>query len=313
MANEPINPYAPSAALAHEDGNEARRKPSRLGAIVLSLLAYPLPGAGFYVLGRQRRLAVWMAIGVSLWALMVIAVRTRHPMLCVFAIAGTLLAVLWSLADTAFARAGEARGAARAWLVAIAIIVGSRGAALAGKHWLVEGFQMPSGSMVPTLLVGDQMFVKKGHDVARGDVVVFEFPMDRSTDYVKRVVAIGGDTIEVTRGVVSINGAALEQTPLESECPEQEEPGWCQLARETNAGRSYTIMRMPGRPAADFPSTTVPEGQLFVMGDNRENSYDSRRWGPVPLDHIKGKATVIYLSKDAKAGVRLSRVGSGVD
>jgi signal peptidase I len=317
MANEPPNPYAPSEALAHEAANEtteARRKPSRLGAIVLSLLAFPLTGAGFYVLGRQRRLAVWMAIGVSLWTLMVIAVRTRHPMLCVFVLAGMLMAQLWSIADTAFARAGQARGAARAWLVAIAIIVGSRGTARAVKHWLVEGFQMPSGSMVPTLLVGDQMFVKKGSDdVARGDVVVFEFPMDRSTDYVKRVVAVGGDTIEVTRGVVSINGAALDQTPLEGECPEQEEPGWCQLARETNAGRSYTIMRMPGRPAADFPSTTIPEGQLFVMGDNRDNSYDSRKWGAVPLDHIKGKATVIYLSKDAKARVRFSRVGRGVD
>jgi signal peptidase I len=314
MATEPINPYAPSAALAQEAEKPVARGPGRLAALVLGILAYPLTGAGFYALGRPRRLVRWVAAGLILWVLTIVSVRFQLPKLCVFAFTAMMIATVASLVDLLVA-GPLAPPKGRALLIAALLVVTGRGGAFAVKRWLAEAFSIPSGAMIPSLLIGDHIMVSKGRgDVQRGDIVVFEFPLDRSTDYAKRVVAIGGDTIEVREGIVSINGAALEQTKLEGDCPEQEEPGWCELARETNAGRSYTIMRTPGHPAQDLPRTTLPEDHVFVLGDNRDNSYDSRKWGPVPLDHVKGKATLVYMSSDPKThALRWSRVGRGVE
>jgi signal peptidase I len=328
MADLPVNPYTPSAAaLTHEDADAARsaeaRKPSRLGALVLGFLAYPLMGAGFFALRRPRALAVWAAVGLSLLLLAIIGVRAPAPKLAVLALAGLYATLLWSLGHTAFARVGTGPPAARVWLLAIALIVAGKGTALAVRLWVMEAFKMPSGSMVPTLHVGDHLFVKKGAGgVARGDVIVFKFPADHSTDYLKRVLAVGGDTIEVRDGVPSINGVPLAHEPIDAPCSYRDdggrgggpdpEPEACTLVRETNAGRSYTIMLTPDHRAVDQPRTVIPEGELFVMGDNRDNSYDSRRWGTVNVELVKGTATVIWWSNDARSGIRWSRVGRGI-
>jgi len=316
MANEPVNPYAPSTALAHDDADAAevarQRRRSRFGAIALMLLAHPLAGAGFYVLGRPRRFVAWTAAGVFWTALMVIAVRASLPKVFLVAVVGTIVTLLCALGATVLTKPGEAP-AARVWPVAIALIVVAHGGGFAIKHWLAEGFQIPSGTMMPALLVGDHIMVKKGSDVQRGDIVVFKFPQDHRTDYVKRVAAIGGDTIEVRDGVPSINGVPLAQQPIEQPCPPLEEPADCKLVRETNAGRSYTIM-ITGYPAPDFPRWRVAAGEIFVLGDNRDNSYDSRKWGTLDVGLIKGKPTMTWWSKDPKTGgVRWSRVGRGVD
>jgi len=175
---------------------------------------------------------------------------------------------------------------------------------------------------MPTLLVGDHIFVKKGRaNIARGDVIVFEYPRDRSTDYVKRVVALGGDRVEVKRGVPSINGVPLAHADVPGDCPVSDKPafvppgpaGSCRLVRETNAGRAYTIMLDSDHPAPDFGPLTVPADEVLVFGDNRDNSMDSRYWGGLPLDHIKGTARVIWWSKDPQAGVRWSRIGRSVE
>ena len=316
----PPNPYAaPSAALADEGatppetGQPGPRKPSRGVAFLVALFATPLP-AGFYMLGGRRRFIAWTAASVLAWGLIIVAVRAPLPRLSVIALAAMMAVWLASLVATAITKPAGAP-VKRALLMAVLLIVAGRGSNFAIKKWLVEGYQIPAGSMMPSLLVGDHIFVKKGRAAtARGDVIVFEFPPDRSTDYVKRVVAVGGDTIAVTDGIVSINGVALEQSPIEGECPAREEPGPCKLVRESNAGRSYTLMVDEDHHATDHPRTTIPDGHVFVMGDNRENSYDSRVWGTVPVDHIKGVATVIWGSKDPKAGgVRWSRVGRGID
>ncbi|HMF39155.1 MAG TPA: signal peptidase I [Polyangia bacterium] len=328
MAAEPPNPYAPTDALAHKPAPEANAQaapagePSRFWAFVVAIFAQPIAGAGFYLLRRPRRFVGWTAVGLLVRALLIVAARAALAKLCVIAIALMLLTGLASIADTAIAKP---RGVAlkHGWLVGLLFIFASVGSSLCTRIWLVEAFQIPAGSMIPALLVGDHIFVKKGPArVERGDVIVFKFPMDPSTDYVKRVVAIGGDTIEVRNGVPVINGVPLEHQPLEQPCsyrddasPIPDEPAEpCKLVRETNAGRTYTIMLQPDRPAIDHPRTVVPPNGLFMLGDNRDNSYDSRRWGTVDTDLVKGKATVIWYSRGAsKTGIRWSRIGRGVE
>jgi len=325
MANEPPNPYAPTDALAHDlpaaekDANApASGWPSRIGALVIGYLAFPLFGAGLAVLGRSRRLVVWVAIGVALWLLAVIGVRVPVPKLALFGLGAMVVVFLASLADTALAKRAQPRTRAMGWVLAGALVLAGKGTGLASRWFLMEAFQMPSGSMIPTLQVGDHIFIKKGHGgIGRGDVVVFKFPPDPSVDYIKRVIAIGGDTVEVRGGVVSVNGAPLEQQPIDGPCTlpsDDAAPGAgdCKLFRETNAGHVYSIVRAPDSPAMDQPETRVPPGAYFVVGDNRDNSYDSCRWGPVREDLIKGKATLIWWSK-GPVDIRWSRIGHAIE
>jgi signal peptidase I len=158
-----------------------------------------------------------------------------------------------------------------------AVIAGGIVIALVVEAFLVQAFWIPSPSMVPTLEVGDRVLVNKLsyklHDVHRGDVVVFERPPaasngsnDEIKDLIKRVVAVGGDTVEQQDGRVYVNGELIEEPYLE-----------------------------PGTRTENLPQQTIPEGQVFVMGDNRENSEDSRIFGPIDEDTIVGRAFVKVL------------------
>jgi signal peptidase I len=325
--DEPPNPYtAPTASLA--DGvapAEARpastaRKPSRFLAVVVALFTNPLSGAGFHVLGRGPQAAVWTAVGVFIYGLLITACWAPLPKVVPILIAAMLAVFAAAVVATALTK--PAVRPKRAVLSAVLLIVAAIVSNTAVRLWVVEAFQIPSGAMVPALLVGDHIFVRKGRrHIARGDVIVFEFPMDRRTDYVKRVVAIGGDTIEVRDGVPSINGVPLDHEPIAEPCTYRDEstpatdgePQRCTLVRESNAGRAYTVMLSPDQPALDSPRTQVPPGEVFVMGDNRDNSYDSRKWGTVPADAIKGVATVTWWSKAPHGAVRWSRVGHGIE
>jgi len=321
-ANEPPNPYAAPGTVVADGGAVAptARQPSRLLATATTFLAYPFVGAGLVILGARRRLVAWVTTGVLLQATLIVAVRLPLPRLSVAALAGITLAAILAVVHTALTRPQAGHRGGRAWLIAIALVLGAKGAGLFVKYALVESFRLPSGSMVPTLLVGDQVFVKKGAgDVARGDVIVFRYPADPSTDYIKRVVAIGGDAIEVKHGVPWINGTPLAQTAIGAPCSFRDEsaPGEaaqdCTLARETNAGRAYTVMLTSTYHAQDFDRIVVPAGEVFVLGDNRDNSMDSRKWGPLPEGLIKGKATVIWWSMEPTCTARWSRVGHGVE
>ena len=158
-----------------------------------------------------------------------------------------------------------------------AVIAGGIVIALVVEAFLVQAFWIPSPSMVPTLEVGDRVLVNKLsyklHDVHRGDVVVFERPPaarngsdSEIKDLIKRVVAVGGDTLEELDGHVYVNGELIEEPYLE-----------------------------PGTVTENLPRQTIPEGQVFVMGDNRENSEDSRFFGPIDEDTIVGRAFVKVL------------------
>lgn len=173
------------------------------------------------------------------------------------------------------------------------------------RTFIVQAFKIPSGSMLPTLEVGDHLLVNKflygiripfaGKRVLtylkpeHDDVIVFIYPEDKTKDFIKRVKALPGETIEVRDKAVYINGAKIDDPHA------WYEPGARVLA---NSVRD------------NFGPFTVPEGQVFVMGDNRDHSHDSRFWGTVPIDDILGKAFVLYWSWDSDSfRPRLSRMG----
>jgi signal peptidase I len=155
-----------------------------------------------------------------------------------------------------------------------------------------QAFKIPSGSMIPTLLIGDHILVNKmvyGVRIPftsarwpriwapeRGDVIVFVFPEDRTKDFIKRVVAVPGDTVEIKNKQVIING---------KEVPSPRARWSSTMIFPAEVNRRDNIKPLE-----------VPPGKLFVMGDNRDESHDSRFWGFVPIEDVKGKALVIYYS-----------------
>jgi signal peptidase I len=202
--------------------------------------------------------------------------------------------------------------------------------ALLLRAFVVEAFQIPSGSMIPTLEVGDHIFVSKFSyglsipftdtkifqyaEPKRGDVIVFKYPLDHSVDYIKRVVGLPGDVLEMRQEELYINGKPVprEKSNLPcdmgevTEASEREHPtnlfDECETWNETLGTKRHETIQEPGRGGRDFPRTVVPPGKLFVMGDNRDNSSDSRVWGFVDENLVKGRALVIWWSRAETEG-----------
>jgi signal peptidase I len=208
-------------------------------------------------------------------------------------------------------QAGKQKSAAREYTEAIVIALIL---ALFIRTFIVQAFKIPSGSMLQTLLIGDHILVSKFiygiknpfsgsvlipiKSPKRGDIVVFKYPKDQKLDYIKRVIATAGETVEIKDKKVFINGASPENHYGEF--------------------RDSNILPPSEGPRDNFGPITVPEGQIFVMGDNRDNSYDSRFWGFVNLEAVRGRAFIIYwswdvkkplLSRDRFSSVRWSRIG----
>jgi len=174
------------------------------------------------------------------------------------------------------------------------------------RTFLVQAFKIPSGSMLETLQIGDHILVNKLRygirmpimgkrvvsftDPRRGDIIVFVYPVDPSKDFIKRVIGEPGDTVEVKHKQVYVNGQKVEDP-------------WGHFVE--GPGENSRLS-----PRDNFGPVTVPSDQVFVMGDNRDRSYDSRFWGFVPLDDVRGKAFVIYWSWDGEdRWVRWERIG----
>ncbi len=190
------------------------------------------------------------------------------------------------------------------------------------RPFVVEPFQIPSGSMEDTLLVGDRILVSKFiygvripgtdiklldvHEPARGDVFVFVPLHEKSRHFIKRVVAVGGDTVETKGGVLYVNGVAVKdgaytKRTLRHPGSRYDFPPFRApyLLPEDEAFADY---KLPSRQfRAKFPDGnpfTVPEGHVFAMGDNRDQSADSRTWGTVPVNQIRGQAFMVFWSYD---------------
>jgi len=184
--------------------------------------------------------------------------------------------------------------------------------ALIIRAFVIQAFTIPSGSMIPTLLVGDYILVNKfllGSPVDipftninlfrmpglrrphKGDVIVFKFPVDPSKDFIKRVVAVEGDKIEARDKVIYVNGLPANEPFM----------------------RHTDNLVLPNRD--NFGPIEIPKDKFFCMGDNRDNSRDSREWGFVDINDVKGKALIIYFSKDTSHPllridkVRFERIG----
>jgi signal peptidase I len=174
--------------------------------------------------------------------------------------------------------------------IVIAVIL-----ALFVRTWVVQAFKIPTGSMENNLLVGDHLLVNKFiygptanrlerailpiGTIHRGDVVVFKYPEDPERDFIKRVIGLPGETLEVRQKKVYINGTPLDEPYVH----------FLQPAGAYGEFAAFDVREQYG-------PVTVPDGHYFVMGDNRDNSQDSRYWGFLPRGYIKGKALLVYWS-----------------
>jgi signal peptidase I len=174
------------------------------------------------------------------------------------------------------------------------------------RAYVVQAFKIPSGSMLETLLIGDHILVNKFiygtklpfsnkrvlvlTNPQRGDIVVFKYPEDPDRDFIKRVIAVEGDTIEGRNKKVFINGKPIEEPYIQH--------------------TDSAVRQIGVEPRDNFGPYIVPKDKMFVMGDNRDQSYDSRYWGYVDKTELRGKAFIIYWSWDGmKKFPRLERIG----
>lgn len=217
------------------------------------------------------------------------------------------------------------RSRANGWWETIKIVIQALAIAMIVRVFFYQPFNIPSGSMKDTLLVGDYLFVSKlsygysrysfplsldlfdgrifGAEPHRGDVVVFKLPRDNSTDYIKRVIGLPGDEIVVRGGILFINGDEVKRTPAGT-FKTYEDGGVTETIpryRETLPnGVSYDVLDAePNGPFDNVGPYKVPAGHYFMMGDNRDNSTDSRAlWGVgyVPYENLIGRAEIIFFS-----------------
>jgi signal peptidase I len=212
----------------------------------------------------------------------------------------------------------------------IRVIIHALILALIVRIFLFQPFNIPSGSMIPTLLVGDYLFVSKysygysrysfpfGPDLfsgriwakepTRGDVVVFKLPRDNETDYIKRVIGLPGDEIQMIHGVLHINGEAVKKERIDDFIMTDASGRERHVARYRETlpnGVSYPVLDLVNEGIGDNTEVyKVPERHFFMMGDNRDNSTDSRflsEVGFVPFENLVGKAQIIFFSIDEGA------------
>jgi signal peptidase I len=291
------------------------RPPGDRRALALGASLLLGPGAGHLLRGRPRRGAAWLAL-VLLSLLLLPALGLRALLL-------TLALHLAAAVDAAVV-APAPRGLP-GWGRTLRFLAGFAAVAalaLVGlKTFVVDTFRVPGPSMAPALAVGDVFIVNKLTPARQpGDVIVYRSPGQGGRLFVHRIVAVGGDTVQVDGNVVYVNKVALPKRSLPGPCHYLEDHGeakgaarWqelpCQTYEETAGGRTYPIIhgQAPGQ-LADVAPSKVPADGYYVLGDNRDLSNDSRAWGPVHAGDVIGRVASIAWSR-GRDGVRWERLG----
>ena len=196
------------------------------------------------------------------------------------------------------------------------------------RSFIFEPYRIPSGSMIPTLVVGDFILVKKYHYGLRipitnniivennkpnyGDVIVFQYPLDKKISYIKRVIALPGDKIDYLDKVVYVNDKKYSNTNITPSMISLEDLGDNIIATENNGTQTYNILK--NKNIGQNFTYIVPNETYFVLGDNRDNSNDSRYWGPVPESNIVGKAFMIWMFWNPESDYSISdRIGKSIN
>jgi signal peptidase I len=272
----------------------------RVSAVLLSLV---VPGAGHFLLGAFRR-GVARAVGLTIFGLLLLF-AAPVSLLMVSVLIGVVVGIVGRVAaaiDTA--RIVRARPSWKIVIVAwAALLVGDRivmdPLTTYYRAHYAQAFTIPSGAMQPTLLVGDYILVDKSayrvRAPQRGDIVVFQYPQDERRDFIKRIIGTLGDIVVVRGRQVLVNGQMVVEPYVTADAttpaPTSTQPGYC--------GYAYAC-----------EPTRVPADSYFVMGDSRDNSQDSRYWGFVKREKIKGRAYLIYWSWEGdRHWVRIDRIG----
>ena len=304
--------------------NDATRKPRlALGAGLL------MPGLGqLYVGDLPRGLCFLLGVALAVPGAVHLALWGPPRLLCFVVLAGLVAATalyVWSVWDAVrLARRASAKALHR-WqhprvyaLYVVASYVFVLAPSTAGvRRDRLEAFKVPSASLSPGILPGDRIFVDKtvgqpgGAKLWRGAIVVFIYPNDRTSIFVKRVIGLPGDRIEMEGNNLRVNGNSVSQGPASEPLPSAF--AGLRAFRERGDRGEYTVLWPSGKASESsdpLPSSfVVPAGQLFVLGDNRGASVDSRRFGTVPVADVKGVARQIWFSASAQDGVRWSRFG----
>lgn len=209
------------------------------------------------------------------------------------------------------------------------------------RGFIAEPFRIPSGSMLPTLEIGDFILVNKFtygvrlpvshhkvlemNDPQRGDIVVFRYPVDNKTSFIKRLIGLPGDVVEYKRRQLFVNGERVGSVNLGDYIPFGESQALAKYAQTIPTGElnapdtsmvEYTTLQQKiPRGRGREGTWVVPQGQYFMMGDNRDDSHDSRAWGFVPDENIVGKAFFVWFHYNSQAGGGLdfSRVGTDIE
>lgn len=336
----------------------------RLMAVIVNVLIWP--GIGHFVLGRFARGAFWIALTVILMLGSPLVIPLTPPIILAVLFGPRLLSAI----DTAFISFYRAPSGNQ-FVLGILVCLGAVGAiTFFARQYYLEAFQIASTGMSPTLAPGDHLYVNKLayqlDEIQRADVIVFAHPCEPASTFIKRVVALEGDKVEVRCGVLHVNGVAVPRQQIEPRTPywSLDEEGWRQQTASVHVesldGRDYHLFQPAAAPegeapppdgptAQDFPGQDLPDcaafgnpeadkgrelgkiegtgaggdgcaphrhyivppGHVFVMGDNRAISADSRVWGPVPVQDIIGKAFGIWWSNGAPSeGIRVDRIGA---